>query len=67
LSGHEPGTIETQGWWDFLLPDFCWRFSPAERREAAVECAGDRILFFLTDGTDLFPGANLNRLWQFRT
>jgi hypothetical protein len=66
LSCHEPGTTETYGGSDFLLPDLRCRFSTAERREAAVASAGDRILFFLPEGTICF-GMNFNRLWQLRT
>jgi hypothetical protein len=66
LSCHDPGTTETHGGLDFLLPGLCCRFSAAERREAAVASDADRLLFFLIEGTIYF-GVNFNRLCQFWT
>jgi hypothetical protein len=66
LSCHEPGTTETYGESDFLLPGLYCRFSASERREAVVAFGADRILFFLIEGTVYF-GVNFNRLWQFST
>jgi hypothetical protein len=40
------------------LPGLYWRFSAAERREAAVASGAARILFFLIGGTIYF-GVNL--------
>jgi hypothetical protein len=46
------------------LRDLRFRFSAAERREAAVASGADRILFFLTeDTTEIVFGMNFNRLW----
>jgi hypothetical protein len=54
LSFHGRDTIESHGGSDFAFPDLFCRFSAAERREAAVECGADRLLFFLIDGTIYF-------------
>lgn len=66
LSCHGPDAAEKDGGSDFILPDLRCRLSAAERLEAAVARALDRILFLWTEGTICFD-VKFNRVWQFRT